>query len=98
MPPKSKAEKSKQDQEFILPREDVRQTTEVSQETALPEIEPSHLVIKSLRPGFRRAGRAWPAEEVTVAVEDFTAEQIEALLAEPLLVVIPLVTEEKEVE
>lgn len=52
---------------------------------------PTHLVISALQPGFRRAGRAWPLEETTVPVEEFSAEQVEALLAEPLLSVKPLV-------
>jgi hypothetical protein len=67
-----------------------------SSASELPEIVPSHLVVKALQPGFRRSGRAWPAEETTVAVDDFTAEQIEALFAEPLLVVVPLVAAEEK--
>ncbi len=46
------------------------------------------LVVRSLAAGFRRAGRAWPAEEVTVGADEFTAGQIEQILAEPMLVVI----------
>ena len=53
------------------------------------------LIVRSLSAGFRRAGRAWPAEEVTVSADEFTAEQIEQLLAEPMLVVLP-VAEEKD--
>lgn len=37
--------------------------------------------------GFRRAGRAWSAESVDVAASEFTKAQIEALRAEPQLVV-----------
>lgn len=51
------------------------------------EIKSGQLVVRALVAGFRRAGRAWPAEEVTVDAADFTAEQIEQLLAEPKLVV-----------
>ena len=39
------------------------------------------------------AGRAWPAEEVTVNADEFTAEQIEQILAEPMLVVIVVAAE-----
>ena len=46
------------------------------------------LIVRSLSAGFRRAGRAWPTEEVTVAASELTAEQIEQILAEPMLVVI----------
>lgn len=56
--------------------------------------EVGKLVVRSLSAGFRRAGRAWPAEEVTVAASEFTAEQIEQLLAEPMLVVLPAAEEE----
>lgn len=40
--------------------------------------------------GFRRAGRAWPAVDTIVDADEFTAEQIEQLLAEPMLVVLPI--------
>ena len=49
--------------------------------------------MRSLVAGFRRAGRAWPAEEVTVSADEFTAEQIEQILAEPMLVVIVVAAE-----
>jgi hypothetical protein len=42
------------------------------------------LKITCQKPGFRRAGRAWPAESL-VAASDFTPEQIEALESEPML-------------
>lgn len=51
----------------------------------------THLVVRAVQPGFRRGGRAWGAEEVTVDAKEFSAEQIEALLAEPMLVVVPVV-------
>lgn len=57
------------------------------------EIKVTHLQVRALKAGFRRAGRSWPAEEVTVAAEEFTAEQIEQLLAEPNLVVVPVSAE-----
>lgn len=56
-------------------------------------IKVTHLQVRSLVAGFRRAGRAWPAEEVTVSADDLTAEQIEQLLAEPMLVVVPVADE-----
>jgi len=47
----------------------------------------THLSVRATRDGFRRAGRAWPAEETTVPLKDFTDEQVAALEAEPLLTV-----------
>ncbi|MBL0307664.1 MAG: hypothetical protein IPQ25_17040 [Chitinophagaceae bacterium] len=49
------------------------------------EVPINSLVVRALRPGFRRAGRAWPAEATTVALADLSTEEIAALLAEPLL-------------
>lgn len=45
------------------------------------------LLVRARVAGFRRAGRAWPAEPVMVAASEFTAEQIARLNAEPMLVV-----------
>ena len=47
-----------------------------------------YITVTARVPGFRRAGRAWPAEETTVPVADFGAEEIAALRAEPNLVVV----------
>ena len=47
----------------------------------------THLAVRAQRDGFRRAGRAWSAEETTVPLADFSKEQIAALEAEPLLAV-----------
>lgn len=46
---------------------------------------PTHLVVRALQPGFRRAGRVWQSEATTVALADLDAGQVAALLAEPLL-------------
>mgnify|MGYP000930242870 CR=1 FL=1 len=46
---------------------------------------PTALVISSRAEGFRRAGRGWTREPTRVAYDDLTAEQIEALQAEPML-------------
>lgn len=58
----------------------------------------SHLQVRARRPpGIRRAGRFWPhGESVTVFADHFTDEQIEALLTEPALHVIPIVREGAE--
>ena len=45
------------------------------------------LIVVAHRDGFRRAGRAWPARPVTVAAGTLTPEQIEQLVAEPMLTV-----------
>lgn len=47
----------------------------------------AHLTVRALKDGFRRAGRAWSAEETTVPIEEFSKEQLAALEAEPLLTV-----------
>lgn len=47
----------------------------------------THLTVRALKDGFRRAGRAWPAEETTVPIEEFSKEQLAALESEPLLTV-----------
>lgn len=62
--------------------------------TPAAEIKVTQLQVRSLVAGFRRAGRAWPAEEVTVKADEFTDAQIEQLLAEPMLVVLPIAEEE----
>lgn len=46
---------------------------------------PTHLMVKAQREGFARAGRRWSAETTTVAIDDFSPAQIEALVAEPML-------------
>lgn len=50
--------------------------------------EATHVMVRAHAAGFRRAGRAWPAEDVTVPIGEFTKEQLLALVAEPLLSVI----------
>lgn len=43
--------------------------------------------VTSAREGFRRAGRPWSAQPITVPVAEFTAEQLAQLRAEPMLTV-----------
>lgn len=43
------------------------------------------LTVSAKMEGFRRAGRRWTAEAQTVDIDDFSQEQIEALLGEPML-------------
>lgn len=50
----------------------------------------THLLVSAKKDGFRRAGRAWSATPTEVSVDDFTQAQIDQLLAEPLLVVVPV--------
>lgn len=54
----------------------------------------NRLVVRALKAGFRRAGRAWPAEEVTVSTDEFTEGELAQLLTEPMLVVAILCQEE----
>ncbi|MBC44146.1 MAG: hypothetical protein CML19_18165 [Pusillimonas sp.] len=51
-----------------------------------PQIET--LTVKAVEPtGRRRAGLRWPHEPVTVPIASLMAEQIQALLSDPLLIV-----------
>ena len=52
--------------------------------SALPAVAQA-LIVRSKVHGFRRAGRAWGSEPETVPADEFSAEQIEALLADPML-------------
>ena len=54
------------------------------------------IVIRSKKDGFRRCGLAHPAREVAHPDGRFTAEQVEALMAEPMLFV--QVVEDRESE
>jgi hypothetical protein len=45
------------------------------------------LRVTSRTEGFRRAGRAWSQTPIELPSSDFTDEQIEALKADPMLVV-----------
>jgi hypothetical protein len=49
--------------------------------------ELTHLVVRSVRASFRRAGRTWTRTAQVVAKADFTPDQVEALKAEPNLAV-----------
>ncbi|MDR1889645.1 MAG: hypothetical protein LBQ81_09760 [Zoogloeaceae bacterium] len=54
----------------------------------LPDLPPAvipHLRVRAFRAGHRRAGRAWPTEGVTVAVDEFSKDQVLALMADPNL-------------
>lgn len=58
---------------------------------AVPAVDKAvtHLVVQAKRDGFRRAGRAWPAEQTVVPIDEFTEDQVRELLVEPQLVVVP---------
>ncbi|HJW23763.1 MAG TPA: HI1506-related protein [Rhodocyclaceae bacterium] len=45
----------------------------------------SHIIITAKKEGFRRAGRAWSKTPTTVDMDELTAEQIDALVLEPML-------------
>jgi len=49
------------------------------------------LIVTAKAEGFRRAGRPWSTTPETVNVDDFTADQVKALLAEPMLEVVVVV-------
>lgn len=54
----------------------------------------THLRVRALVAGFRRAGRAWSDEDTDVPIADFTAEQVGQLIGEPQLVVKPFIVEQ----
>lgn len=45
------------------------------------------LRVRAVTAGFRRAGRAWPAEPVEVPRDAFADDQVKALKGEPMIVV-----------
>lgn len=49
------------------------------------ELPATHLKVRSLQAGFRRAGRAWPVESVEVPIDELDEDAISALLDEPML-------------
>jgi hypothetical protein len=53
----------------------------------MPEAAPPALRIAARRAGFRRAGLAHPAQPVLHPAGTFTPDQVEALLAETMLMV-----------
>lgn len=56
-------------------------------DSGFPPAMPSHLIITSAREGFRRAGRAWSVAPTRIAAAEFTPEQLNALVLEPMLTV-----------
>lgn len=54
-----------------------------SGEEEAPECD--RIIVASKVDGFRRAGRAWSREAVTLSIDEFTEEQIEALCTDPML-------------
>lgn len=57
-----------------------------------PAAEPvvSAFIVTAQVDGFRRAGRAWSREATRVSADEFSADEIAALLAEPMLDVLPV--------
>ncbi len=53
-----------------------------------PEVNVTHIEVRASQSGFRRAGRAWPSEKTVVAIDEFTAEELQALMDEPALQVV----------
>lgn len=69
----------------------IEQPAEQPAAAAIAPSVPDDLVAHSItvrckRPtGIWRGGRFWPAEQVTVSLDEFTDEQIERIVTEPLL-------------
>lgn len=49
------------------------------------DIVAKSLIVSAKAENFRRSGRAWSKAETTVSIDEFTADQVEALLGEPML-------------
>lgn len=71
------------------PRQNTAQKSEEILSESLSEKKQSirGYSVVPLQPGFRRAGREWPAGETTLSVDDITEEQLAAIKAEPMLIV-----------
>jgi hypothetical protein len=55
-------------------------------ETAISQAQKARtLIVSAKAEGFRRSGRPWSKNAETVSAADFTPEQIEALMREPML-------------
>lgn len=52
------------------------------------EIKAIALLVTARRDGFRRCNRAWSKEQTRVPIDELTADEVEALLAEPMLDVV----------
>ncbi|WP_374342587.1 hypothetical protein [Azonexus sp.] len=80
--------------EAVSPQGETDQGAPAAFETELDVAQPvtpvpmiTHLVVAARKDGFRRAGRAWTKAPTTVAIEEFSDEQIESLLEEPMLAI-----------
>jgi hypothetical protein len=51
------------------------------------KIEPAKLCVIARSEGFRRAGRAWSVAPTEVETKEFSADQLAALRADPMLIV-----------
>lgn len=58
----------------------------------------THLRVRALHDGFRRCGRVWTVAEQEVDVGEFTDVEIERLLNEPALLVMPVSAPLPEIE
>lgn len=52
------------------------------------EITATALLVTAKRDGFRRCNRAWSKEQTRVPIDELTADEVETLLAEPMLDVV----------
>ena len=62
--------------------------TPESLESGPPELDGPALTVTAQREGFRRAGRAWSTKPVTVPLQEFDEDQVDALRNDPNLVVV----------
>ena len=64
-----------------------QQAEAATEQPAAPEDLVAHsITVRCKRPtGIWRGGRFWPAAQVTVSLDEFTDEQVERIVTEPLL-------------
>ncbi|MFN3985734.1 MAG: hypothetical protein ACK4KV_09590 [Rhodocyclaceae bacterium] len=61
-------------------------------------LQATHLHVRARRDGFRRCGRAWPVAGVEVSVDAFTDAEVERLMSDPDLLVLPVCRPLPEIE
>jgi hypothetical protein len=80
----------------VQPGEDAGELVQWSLETAEPVV--THLLVRALRDGFRRCGRAWSQAGDEVPVDGFSEADLVRLMADPDLVVVPVARPLPEIE
>ena len=80
-------QRTEQRTEQVPEQQPEQQAEAATEQPAAPEDLVAHsITVRCKRPaGIWRGGRFWPAEQVTVSLDEFTDEQVERIVTEPLL-------------